>query len=919
MIQKISRSAGGDDDDDARAMARGRRARTTTTTTTMTLVASAVVIATGAMARAASGETMTSTRDVDARRWRDGRGPPIDRARCASSSIDATKRRLESPCGYFDAFEDAMSARLGDGRAYRGDARTTTRGERCAAWSDAENAEEDGLSASAGAEDIDGNACRNGRRGHPLRYAPWCYVNATTGEWGYCDVRGASSSGSDEDGGGDGDASSRPYRFYDRLTRIVRENSLSSQQNPLLEQTDSPTAYSLLYDEKEVYGGKFFDDARVHVEASGELKSFVSRLAAMAVPCDYDDQEALKDGFPTPNATRTSASHVDDAIQRLSPMYPRYLLQFMRTNLPEAVAAGVVTVGDDFSAFSRRALGTRWSRRVCDSLIRCVANGVPELVADVGHNGLYLGSDHKFSSRLNQQLLLAKAESTRIAVARFVAERLPAGASAAYRRAICQIPGETLREKFVFDDTEANDTSAFIELVTAAFGSNFSASACQLLFAERAEQLKTCAKSDFKYAAEDAMIYLSNRRLYALVPFSIFSGFTLLIIIYASRRWDFFNDGAVHTGSVGELHDDADSSEGVRSDSRRSNRLTPWRDKYFSSEGYKIIDVIGRGGSSVVYLASTVNDREPDSDMLVAIKEPHDSSKAKAEIAVLSTMKSSRYMCEFIRPVMDHQKNAWMMMFELCQHGSLRECLKDCTYPRDGSTIHRALTMMCRGVMHVHDSKLAHRDIKLDNFLLSCNCDDYRGSTLRGRCRAHHVIKICDIGFAKSENMMFDSSARITGTLSYVAPERLSLVPTKLTPEVYRKADLYGIGLCAWELLYYAKFGTPKRFIEDVMPDKNERDMLVDAQLVLMISTGRMIPNTDWMSPRVRKWVNKCISFEASNRYRSLEEALTALVALRRELLISLADVPKVGPEDSCDELDWSDGYNSSNASTEKL
>tara|TARA_A100001234_G_C12301716_1_gene249652 strand:- start:18 stop:518 length:501 start_codon:yes stop_codon:yes gene_type:complete len=166
---------------------------------------------------------------------------------------------------------------------------------------------------------------------------------------------------------------------------------------------------------------------------------------------------------------------------------------------------------------------------------------------------------------------------------------------------------------------------------------------------------------------------------------------------------------------------------------------------------------------------------------------------------------------------------------------------------------------------------------------------------------------------------MFDSSARITGTLSYVAPERLSLLPTKLTPEVYKKADLYGIGLCAWELLYYAKFGTPKRFIEDVMPDKKERNMLVDAQLVLMISTGRMIPNTDWMSPRVREWVNNCISFEASNRYRSLEEALTALVALRRELLNSLSDVPAVVPEDSCDEADLSDGYDSSNASTEKV
>lgn len=901
------------------------------------MVSIVVVVGVGARANAARASETAGTSssgrggvDGGARRWRSGRGPPIDRARCASMDRVSAKRRLESPCGYFDAFEDATSARLGDGSEYRGDARETTRGERCAAWSDAENAEDE-LSDEVGAEDEDGNKCRNGRRGHPLRYAPWCYVNASTGEWGYCDAQGADEDGdafgaasgassSDENGVGDVDVdAARPYRFYDRLTSLIRENSPSSQHNPLLEQTNSPTAYSLIYDEKEVYGGKFFDDARVHVEPSGKLKSFVSALAGMATPCDYDDQEALEDHFPTPNATRISARHVDDAIQRLSPTYPWYLLEFMRANLPEAVAAGVVTAGEDVSAFSRRSLGTRWSRRVYDSIIRCVANGVPELIDAVGHNGLYLGSDHKFSSRLNRQLLLAKGESTRIAISRFVAESLPAGAMAAYRRAICRIPGETLSEKFVVDDAGASDAVAFVELVDAAFGSNFSTAACELLFAERAKRTKTCAKSDFKNVAEHTMSYLSNRRVYDLVPFSIFSGFTLLIMIYASRRWDFFNDGAVHTGSVGEFDDDADSSEGVRSESRRSTRLTPWSDKHSLSEGYTIIDVIGRGGSGVVYLASTVNDHEPDSDMLVAIKAPHDSSKAKAEIAVLSTMKRSRYVCEFIRPVMQHQNKSWMMMFELCQHGSLRKCLEDRTYPRDGSTIHRALTMMCRGVMHVHDSKLAHRDIKLDNFLLSCNCHEYRGSTLRGRCRAHHVIKICDIGYAKSESMMFDSSARITGTLSYVAPERLSLLPTKLTPEVYKKADLYGIGLCAWELLYYAKFGTPKRFIEDVMPDKKERNMLVDAQLVLMISTGRMIPNTDWMSPRVREWVNNCISFEASNRYRSLEEALTALVALRRELLNSLSDVPAVVPEDSCDEADLSDGYDSSNASTEKV
>ena len=158
---------------------------------------------------------------------------------------------------------------------------------------------------------------------------------------------------------------------------------------------------------------EFFDDARVHVEPSGKLKSFVSALAGMAVPCDYDDQEALEDHFPTPNATRISARHVDDAIQRLSPTYPWYLLEFMRANLPEAVAAGVVTAGEDVSAFSRRSLGTRWSRRVYDSIIRCVANGVPELIDAVGHNGLYLGSDHKFSSRLNRHLSFRRGKPSR--------------------------------------------------------------------------------------------------------------------------------------------------------------------------------------------------------------------------------------------------------------------------------------------------------------------------------------------------------------------------------------------------------------------------------------------------------------------------------------------------------------------------
>ena len=36
-------------------------------------------------------------------------------------------------------------------------------------------------------DDADRNYCRNGRRGHPLRYGPWCYVDEGTAAWEYCD------------------------------------------------------------------------------------------------------------------------------------------------------------------------------------------------------------------------------------------------------------------------------------------------------------------------------------------------------------------------------------------------------------------------------------------------------------------------------------------------------------------------------------------------------------------------------------------------------------------------------------------------------------------------------------------------------------------------------------------------------------
>ena len=97
---------------------------------------------------------------------------------------------------------------------------------------------------------------------------------------------------------------------------------------------------------------------------------------------------------------------------------------------------------------------------------------------------------------------------------------------------------------------------------------------------------------------------------------------------------------------------------------------------------------------------------------------------------------------------------------------------------------HRAQGMMksvLKAVTFLHDIGIAHRDIKLDNFLF----DDKSN---------HAVLKITDFGFAKHlpRKGWFHT---MCGTLSYCAPEVLLGKPYNL------KADMWSIGVLAYTLL----------------------------------------------------------------------------------------------------------------------
>jgi len=414
--------------------------------------------------------------------------------------------------------------------------------------------------------------------------------------------------------------------------------------------------------------------------------------------------------------------------------------------------------------------------------------------------------------------------------------------------------------------------------------------------------------------------FVEARRLRTLVPASLFAGFIALVVVNAIGELEARGRADDRDEPVSkDCLDDADSTGGGASAaavtygvSDASARLEPRSGRITVEDtsgsttkrvGYLILDVIARGANSVVYLASVrmsgVDGRSSPNSRLVALKEPHDRYRTKAEIACLGAIPPGEHMCAFLGPVIEPRSRSWMMMFELCQHGSLRHCLRERTYPRDGRAIFDAITMVLKGVAHVHAHGMVHRDVKMDNFLIQCShCSEYRGGRLSDRCRRDHVMKISDLGLSKAENMSFDSSARLTGTLAYFAPERLVVVPSGMSPEKYRLCDLYAAGLLVWELLYYAKFGVSKRVVEDVF-DLQQGASLSDGQIVLKISTGAMQPRLDFIEPRIRAWLEKCIAFDPNARYRSVDEAMKRLRTLGRDFRAMLPDEPDAAEEDS--------------------
>jgi len=227
-------------------------------------------------------------------------------------------------------------------------------------------------------------------------------------------------------------------------------------------------------------------------------------------------------------------------------------------------------------------------------------------------------------------------------------------------------------------------------------------------------------------------------------------------------------------------------------------KLLGGRHKGFFLGKYKLLDHLGSGGMSSVYLAE------------------HVLMQRRVAIKVLpkSRVQDSSYLARFHREAraaaaldhrnivraydVDHDGDIHYLVMEHVEGRNLKLVVKE-DGPLDYSTAAIYIRQAAEGLAHAHAAGLIHRDVKPSNLLVD----------------GDNVVKVLDLGLARfsdedKASLTVAYEENLLGTVDYLAPEQ-----ALDSHRVDARADIYGLG-CS---LYYLLTGHPP-FTEGTLPQR---------------------------------------------------------------------------------------------------
>lgn len=191
---------------------------------------------------------------------------------------------------------------------------------------------------------------------------------------------------------------------------------------------------------------------------------------------------------------------------------------------------------------------------------------------------------------------------------------------------------------------------------------------------------------------------------------------------------------------------------------------------------YILHETLGCGGYSTVFKGTdTLGIR-------YAIKQlPKSKNKrirVQEEIKIMKKLKHSPKIVRF-QDAGEDEENFYIVQ-ELCRGGDVKEYTSGYDLYAE-NTVSSVVRGVLRGLVHMHEQGIIHRDIKAGNILLGDRSEDAD-------------VKIADFGTAMITDLEVTEVDDLVGTPFFLAPENLSY-------KYHKNSDIWSLGVMTYQLL----------------------------------------------------------------------------------------------------------------------
>ena len=270
-------------------------------------------------------------------------------------------------------------------------------------------------------------------------------------------------------------------------------------------------------------------------------------------------------------------------------------------------------------------------------------------------------------------------------------------------------------------------------------------------------------------------------------------------------------------------------------------------------DGYRILEVLGRGGMGVVFKAI-----DTSLEKVVALKmidpflarDENFVKRFKTEAKALARLENPNIVSVY---ALRETKSGFFMVMEYVEAKPLSHVIQE----NGAFSLNESVSIakqLLNAIGHAHKVGVIHRDIKPSNILLSQD----------GR------IKVTDFGLAKVIKQKGPASTVTqtrAGTLYYMSPEQV-----KGLKNVDKRSDLYSLGMTVYEMIVGR---TP---FEKTDSDFTIQKKIVEGEIPSPLKFDSNIPK------KLTKIILKSIDKDPEKRYQKADDMIEALDNFETEI-----------------------------------